>query len=261
MSPTKKSIIKFSLLGIGAYLFFLFATIPAGFVYGHWKENFGGDQVPVSLSSIDGSIWSGTVGKAVIKGNTFEKVNWDVSILTLLLGIMEVDFDLSVTDGFAKGTVGYSVFGGSYLNNIEAWVPLSQIENIISVGALKPAGALDVNLSNVKIDGGAVVSARGDLAWHGAEMTLFKPIGLGDLQVAVEPHEGGVKGVIKDQGGPLRADGILQLNPDKSYKFDGEFGTRGNQPDLHAALTTMGRFNRDGKVKVALEGNLAQFGM
>jgi len=260
MTLTNKSTLKFVFVGLVAYVFFLVATVPAAFVYGEWKKSSGGNRVPVSLSNIEGSLWSGTIGKAVIKGNTFEHVNWDVSVLTLLLGIMEVDFDLAVTDGFAKGTVGYSVFGGRYLNNIDAWMPLSQIENLINVGALKPAGALDVKLSNVKLDGNAIVSARGDIAWHGAAMTLFKQIGLGDIQFAFEPNEGGVKGVIKDQGGPLRADGILQLNPDKSYTFDGEFGIRGNQPDLQAALTTMGRFNSDGKVKVALKGNLAQFG-
>lgn len=260
MSPSTKSTLKLTVFGLLAYLFFLVATVPAGFVYGEWKKSFGGNKVPVSLSNIEGSLWAGSIGKAVVKGSTFEHVNWDVSVLTLLLGIMEVDFDLAVTDGFAKGTVGYSVFGGSYLNDIDAWLPLPEIEGLINLGALKPQGAIDVKLSNVKLDGDAVVSAQGDIAWHGAAMTLFKQLGLGDIQFTFEPYENGVKGVMKDQGGPLRADGILQLNPDKSYTFDGEFGTRGNQPDLHAALTTMGRFNRDGKVKVSLKGNLAQLG-
>ena len=260
MSPSAKSKLKFILLGISAYFLFLVATVPAGFVYGQWKQNFGGENVAVTLTDIDGTVWSGTIGKAVIKGSSFERVNWNVSVPTLLLGITEIEFDLAVTDGFAKGTVGYSIFGGSYLNDIDAWVPLTQIDNMINIGALRPAGALDLKLDNVKIDGDAIVSARGDIAWHGAAITLFKQIGLGDIQFAFEPNEGGIKGVVKDQGGPLKADGILQLNPDKSYTFDGEFGTRGNQPDLHAALTTMGRFNQEGKVKVSLKGNLAQFG-
>ena len=115
-------------------------------------------------------------------------------------------------------------------------------------------------MSNVKLDDNVVVSARGDVAWHGAEMTMLKKLVLGDLDIAFEPNEGGVKAVLSDQGGPLKAEGILQLNPDKSYEFNGAFGTRGNQKDLHAALTTMGRFDRDGKVKLSLKGNLEQFG-
>ncbi|MGD8639940.1 MAG: type II secretion system protein N, partial [Gammaproteobacteria bacterium] len=165
------------------------------------------------------------------------------------------------TDGYANGTLGYSFFGGSYVSRLEAWLPLKEVDQLINAAALRPGGALDVKLTNVKLNDSAVVSATGDVAWYSAEMTLLKKLSLGDLQVKFEPHEGGVKGVLSDQGGPLRAEGILQLNPDKSYEFDGAFGTRGNQPDLHAALTTMGRFDREGKVNVSLKGNLTQFGL
>ena len=261
MSPTVKSAIKYTLIGLVAYAVFLVVTMPAEVAYGYWKGKFGGEKVPVTLSDIEGTIWSGRIGDADIKGQQITSFTWDVSVLTLLLGIVESDVELKVTDGYAKGTVGYSLFGGSYLNRVEAWLPLPQIDQLINVAALRPGGALDIKVANLKLDNGAVVSATGDVAWYSAEMTLLKKLNLGDLQVNFEPHEGGVKGVLKDQGGPLLAEGILQLNPDKSYEFDGAFGTRGNQPDLHAALTTMGRFDRDGKVKVSLKGNLAQFGL
>jgi len=175
-------------------------------------------------------------------------------------GRLEMDVEFKVADGYGKGTLGYSFFGGTYFNNVEAWLPMSAIEQIANISAFKPGGALDIKLSNVKLDNNVVVSARGDVAWHGAEMTMLKPLVLGDLDIAFEPNEGGVKAVLTDQGGPLKAEGILQLNPDKSYEFNGAFGTRGNQKDLHAALTTMGRFDRDGKVKLSLKGNLEQFG-
>lgn len=259
MSPSLKTKIKYSLFIFITYIVFLFATMPAGVAYGFWKNSLG-KSVPVVLADIEGSIWSGKVGNAIIKGQQLSSFNWDINVLTMMLGILEMDFELDVTDGFAKGTAGYSIFGGAYLNNIEGWLPLSQLDRLLNIAAIKPGGALDVKLGNVRFEGNAVVSARGDVAWHSAEMTLFKKLSLGDLQVTFEPSEGGVKGVLSDQGGPLRADGILQLNPDKSYEFKGAFGTRGSQPDLHAALTTMGRFGRDGQVKVSLKGNLAQFG-
>ncbi|WP_455202002.1 type II secretion system protein N [Kaarinaea lacus] len=260
MSPAIKSSIKYTFIGLVAYTVFLFTTMPAGFAYSYWKQSFGGDKVPVTLNDIEGSVWSARVEKATIKGQQFNALTWNINVLTLLLGIMEMDVEFKVADGYGKGTVGYSFFGGSYFNNVEAWLPLSEIERLVNLSTFKPGGALDIKMSNVKLDDNVVVSARGDVAWHGAEMTMLKPLVLGDLDIAFEPNEGGVKAVLSDQGGPLKADGILQLNPDKSYEFNGEFGTRGDQKDLHAALTTMGRFNRDGKVKVSLKGNLEQFG-
>ncbi|WP_455206620.1 type II secretion system protein N [Kaarinaea lacus] len=260
MAPAIKSTLKYSAFGIIAYLVFLVVTMPAGFAYGYWKTAFGGENVPVALNDISGSVWSGRVGTATINGQQFGALTWDINFFTLLLGIVEMDVEFKVTDGYGKGTMGYSFFGSAYLNNFEAWLPLSEIENIINVAALKPGGALDIKLSNVKLDNNTVVSARGDVAWHGAELTLLKKLVLGDLDVAFEPHEGGVKGILADQGGPLSAEGILQLSPDKSYEFNGAFSTRGNNPDLQNALRTMGRFDSNGKVKVSLKGNLEQFG-
>lgn len=235
--------------------------MPAGFAFGYWKKMFGGDTVPITLQDISGSVWSGKIGKAIVNGQQLTTFTWDINLVTLLLGILEMDVEFKVTDGYGKGTVGYSFFGGAYFNNVEAWLPLSEVENIIKVATFKPGGALDVKLSNVKLDNNTIVSARGDVAWHSAELTLLKTMVLGDLDVAFEPNEGGVKGVLSDQGGPLSADGILQLNPDRSYEFNGAFGVRGNNPDLQNALRTMGRIDRDGKVNVSLKGTLDQFGL
>jgi len=261
MSPNVKTNLKYTLLILSCYLVFLLATLPAHVAYSLWKQGSANSRAPVQLYDIDGSVWSGKIGKAIIKGQKITAFNWNVNISSLLLGMMEFDFELTVQDGFAKGTAGYSMLGSSSLSNVEAWLPLSQIESLINLAALKPGGALDIKLANLKLGSDkAVLTARGDIAWHGAEMTMFKKLSLGDLQVTFEPNAEGVKGVLSDQGGPLTAEGLLQLSPDKSYTFTGSFGLRGEQPDLQAALTTMGRFDRDGKVKVSLKGNLTQFG-
>jgi general secretion pathway protein N len=261
MSPNIKNQLKYGLLILFCYLFFLLSTLPAGVVYNLWKRQAANAKAPVELFDIDGSVWSGRIGRAVIQGHKFNAFKWDVHLTSLIAGMLEMDFDLNVPDGFAKGTAGYSLFGSVNLSNIEAWLPLAQIDSFIKLSALKPGGALDIKLSKLKFTSDhGLVSAQGDIAWHSAEMTLFKKVNLGDLQVTFEPNQDGIKGVLNDQGGPLRADGVLQLSPDKSYTFNGSFGLRGDQPDLQAALTTMGRFDRDGKVNVSLKGNLAQFG-
>jgi len=261
MSPKLKINLKYASLIFLCYVVFLIATLPASVAYNVWVHMSANPRTPIQLFDIDGSVWSGQIGKATIKGQNINSIRWDVNLSALVLGILEADFELAVPDGFAKGTAGYSLLGNLYFNNVEAWLPLPHIDNLINLAALKPGGAVDIKLANVKITSDkAIISARGDIAWHSAEMTMFKKIGIGDLQIKFEPNDEGVKGVISDQGGPLRAEGLLQLKPDKSYAFNGAFGIRGEQPDLQAALTTMGRFDRDGKVKVSLKGNLAQFG-
>ena len=88
MSPAIKSSIKYSLFGLIAYVVFLLATMPAGFAYGYWKKSFGGDKVPVALNDIEGSVWSARADKAVIKGQQFNALTWNINFLTLLLGIL-----------------------------------------------------------------------------------------------------------------------------------------------------------------------------
>jgi len=260
MSPAVKSGLKLSLVGFIAFVVFLVATLPANVAYSYWKSMRGAD-VPVVLKDVEGSIWSGRVGKASVMGQPFQAVTWDANAYTLLLGILELNFEFKVPDGYAKGIVGHSFFGGTYLSDIEAWLPLREVKNLFNIDALRPAGNLDIQLSTVKIDKNTIVSAKGDLAWHSAEMTLLKKLNLGDLQVTLEPSDEGIKGVLADQGGPLIADGILQLNRDNSYQFNGEFAARGNQPDLANALRTMGRPDREGKVKVTQSGNLSALGI
>ncbi|HEY5604676.1 MAG TPA: type II secretion system protein N [Gammaproteobacteria bacterium] len=261
MSPAIKSAIKYSAFGGIAYLVFLLSTMPAAFAYGYWKTMFGGDEVPLTVSDLSGSVWSGQAAKATLNGRQLNALTWDINSLSLLLGIVEMNFEFKVTDGYGKGVMGFGIFGGAYLNNVEAWLPLSEIEGLIKAAVFKPGGALDIKLSNVKLDNNTLVSAKGDIAWHGAELTVLKKLVLGDLDVALEPHEGGVRGVLSDQGGPLTAEGVLQLSADRSYEFTGAFGTRGTNPDLQNALRTMGRAERDGKIKVSLKGNLEQFGL
>ena len=259
MSPTVKTNLKYALFGFLAYIVFLVSNLPADFVYAQWKNHFG-SEVPVKLVQLEGSVWSGSAGKAIVNGQSFDSLTWSMNFLTLLLGIIELDWEFKVKDGYAKGVTGMSLLGGTYFHDVEAWLPLSQLQKLLKVEALRPGGAIDVKLANLKIEDQSIVTAQGDLAWHGAEMTLLGKVELGDLQVALEPAEEGIKGVLSDQGGALQAEGIFTLKPDRSYEFTGAFGARSQSAELLQALSSLGPPGRDGKFKVSRSGNLDQLG-
>ena len=264
MSPSKKKAIKYTLFGIVAYLFFIVINMPAQFVYGAWKRWLGQD-VPVKVSEIKGSIWKGRVGVASIDGQMLESLSYKLNPYTLLLGIAELDWEVKIKDGYAKGIMGYGIFGSTYFKNIEGWLPLSQLQ-VKALGggnaaqffrSARPGGDLDIALSSLKLEDNRVVAASGDLTWHTAEITLLKKLSLGDLKIKFEPTDQGIKGILSDQGGPLRAEGVLVLNADNTYEFNGAFGTRGLQPDLLNALVPLGKRGSDGKIKVSQKGQLA----
>lgn len=255
----KKTWIKFFFLGLFLYLLFFTATMPAHFAYGNWKKYLG-KQAPVQISEIHGSIWSGKTGEALINGQQVQSIQWDMSVFSLLLGVIELRWEAKVKDGFAKGVAGYSIFGNIYLNNVEAWLPLAQVDRLLRLDYLRPAGELDLAISKLRIEDAAVVALDGDLTWHNAQMSLLNTLELGGVHVKFESVAEGVKGVLSDQGGALQAEGVLMLMPNKDFEFNGAFGTRGSAAQLQQALNTMGRRGRDGKVNVSQKGNLANFG-
>ncbi len=50
-----KSALRYLVLGVVAYLFFLVATLPANFAYRHLADRLK----PTVLASLSGTIWSG----------------------------------------------------------------------------------------------------------------------------------------------------------------------------------------------------------
>ena len=135
---------------------------------------------------------------------------------------------------------------------------------MVNLKALQPSGSLNLNLNNVKWTGESLASAEGRIVWRGAEINLLKPVELGDLTLTLETSNDEVRGVIKDSGGPLSAEGVVTLAEDGRYKVNGAFATRGNNPDskeLENALRSMGKPGADGKVKVTHSGTLSKLGL
>lgn len=253
--------IRYILLGTLFYLVSLVVTLPANLSYGFWKENLG-QAANVSLSGIEGSLWSGRAAQAVIQGQRFHPLEWSLKPLSLLWGQLEVAVEFTVEDGFGKGRGGYSLLSGYYIKDVEAWLPLTTIARFVDLAALRPGGKLNINLKNLQSDGATVTAAEGSLAWLDAEITLFQPVELGNYDFVLTQEKDQVVGVLSDKGGPIEASGQLILKRDGEYIFDGLLAVRdASRNDLQQALQSMGRPDRSGKTKLLQKGNINQLGI
>lgn len=253
--------IRYILFAFVVYVVFLFMTFPANTVYAYWKETMG-EEVPFSASQLDGSIWSGKAIEVRVGTKQVKSVSWQFHPFKLFLGRVELGWEFEVDDGYGKGVIGRRLMGDLYLNDVEAWVPMSEISQMANLQVLRPAGSLSVNMQQISLNQQSLTAAIGNIEWNSAELTLLSAISLGDLQIRFEPADDGVKGVLSDQGGPLQADGLLTLSNDGKYTFTGVFAARDpQQTDLKNALQSLGRAGADGKHKITRSGELSQLGL
>jgi len=252
---------RYLVYGTLFYLMFLFATLPADVSYAYWKKNWG-QREQIVLSGLKGSVWSGSVSQAMIKGQRFQELQWHFKPLSLFLGKVEADLEFTVPDGFGKGRLGYSVLSGIYAKDVEAWIPLPVIARFVNLAALRPGGKLNINLQAFNYQQGSVHEAVGTLAWLDAEISFFQPVALGNFQLDLSSGDDGVIGDLKDKGGPLQAEAKLLLSATGDYSVDGEILLRDkSRNDLAQALQSMGRANAKGAIPLKQKGNLSQLGL
>lgn len=250
--------LRYIFLALFLYLVFLLATLPAQHVYTYWKQYLG-KQTPVMLTDVEGTLWSGRAGESRLGPQIVKAVQWRFHPLSLLLGRLELDWEVTVADGYTKGIAGINVMGLLYLKQLEGLVPMDYLAKAAKMEALRPAGSMGINLDRLEFKDQSIMSVNGNLAWHGAEVTLLKPMRLGDFKVKLETDSEGIKGILSDAGGPLQAEGLLSLDAEGGYQFNGTLMVRDpSQTDLANALRSLGRPDSSGKYKIKQSGKLSQ---
>ncbi|MCK4587424.1 MAG: type II secretion system protein N [Gammaproteobacteria bacterium] len=262
--------VRFIALGFLVYIIFLILNFPADRAYAYWKSSDSSSSNTSSsfaLTGISGSVWSGKANVAAIKGTRFENVEWTLRPWVLLFGEVGLSWRFRDSDsqGSRKGSYGQGVTslgldGSISFSSLEAQVPVSMVASMANMKALQPSGSISLNLQDVEWNGESLVSAEGRVIWRGAGVNLLKPVSLGDLTLTLETSNDEVKGVIADSGGPLSAEGLITVEEDGRYQFNGAFAAR-NDKGLENALRSMGRPGADGKVKINYSGNLVKLGL
>jgi len=122
---------------------------------------------------------------------------------------------------------------------------------------VRPGGRVELELEELVLEGGRPLSVRGRLSWEEAALTGDGPA-LGALRLNLRTEAPGkIKGVLRDGGGPVRVDGILELSGEGNYRLTGTLvaGPKAS-PEITQALQFIGRPTGDGKRAISFSGRM-----
>jgi general secretion pathway protein N len=247
---------SFLIIGLGAYLIFLLAEIPAQHIMG-WALADNG-KLPFSYASINGSLWRGKMEAINYQGITINKLKWRFTPSSLLLG--RVGFNIEVKRMKHKIDVNVArTFGGDLLlKSIEGSLPASMIAKMAKLNQIDVDGDVEFTMDHLAFEAKRIASAEGEIKW--LNPVLLRPFSLkeGDLKADVTTDDNGNINIkINDLGGGTSVDGELSLNTEGNYSLNGSIkpGAKSDS-GLGNALKAVAKSQPDGSYRISFSGSL-----
>jgi len=254
----KRRWLAWLIIGLLAYGLFLISLLPAGLVWEQVRER-GMTPVGVELHGISGTLWNGGAGQLHMPGGlVLSDLRWRVTPGSLFTARLGWDLQATPPGGRAAGHLALGVSTIQF-RDVRGDLPATLAITPFLTWPVSLDGRLVLDLSHYRADyQGHVREARGVLGWIDAAAGLPEALPLGDLRAEIiDDGEGGLRLDVRDQGGPLIAEGVVQLSVAGVYQVDGVAGTRDDaHPNIAQALRMIGNPGRDGRVSVRISGSL-----
>ena len=240
-------------LGVVAYTAFVVWTFPADRAL-----SVGRNMLPdVYFQNVSGTLWNGRAGRMKVSDQNFERVSWNIRLLPLLFGRLNIDFGFDGAGRSGEGVVSLGLMGGLSLKNVKATVPVADVDQYLGLGPVRLSGMFDLDLRRARIEDNMLSSAEGVVRWQNARVVSPMAQELGGFLMELSPDENGVVGQLKDDGGNVQLDGMVHLDPTGEYTFNGTIAARGDsRSPLARAMSTFGRPGPDGQVSIEYAGNV-----
>lgn len=243
-------------LGVGAYVAFALAKFPAP-VAVQWF-------VPgnVSVSGIQGTLWSGSASAMSVDGFALRDVRWRVRPLQLLLGRVDAALEARLPEGFISSDVVASPSSIRF-ENLRGGASLPSLTPVLPVRGMR--GQASLELESLEIEGDWPTRVVGELRVTGLEVAPLvsngrqQLVALGDYTVTfadAPPRELAARFV--DNGGPLEVGGTVTVDASRSYTLDALIEARaGADEQLVQGLAIMtAEPDAEGRRRLTLTGSL-----
>lgn len=252
-----KRFLGYGLLGLLAFLLFLLLRAPAGLVVGLFDERLPG----LNVQAVDGTVLNGSAWGVSWRDTPIGKLNWNWRPFALLSGWLEFRLDTDDPDAKLMGNVAIRWDRQLRFRDFSGRLPLAKLSELAGQPTPPLRGVVEFDLRELKLNtAGLPQSAAGVVHLLNLHIMLGQPLNLGDFVVQLSPATPeGFQGVIKDNNAPLDLAGILNVSPDRRYRFSGSAAVRdaGNQA-LRQMLNLLGPPGGDGRWKLDFSGTLAR---
>jgi general secretion pathway protein N len=237
------------ILAITGFVLVLIALLPARWI---------GPLLPHAMhcQQLDGSAWRGSCSGLTTANGALGDLSWDLHVLQLLRGRLELRLDLTNQDNYVRGVLGMGLGGALHGRDVTLDLPLTS-----ALLSSFPAGAharLSGKLSRFDWNGKFLEVLQGEVEI----LDFVNPQGqaFGSYQAVFAPdaNAGGSTtptGVVHDLGGPLALDATLQFTRDPGYLLQGQVAARPSAPAEFAdELKYLGSPDASGRRPFSLSG-------
>lgn len=244
-------------LGLLAYLIFLIARFPAATAYALSQEHTALGTA-VSLSGLEGTVWSGRAEELVAEGMSLGRVDWELNPWSVLRARADVDWRMYGERHAGEGRAIVGPGGEVSLQGMRGNMRAEQFTPFFANLPLRLTGDVQVQVEDLRVEPGERFAALGELHWQEAALTAPQPMQLGSLRIKSVPTEdGGSRLNVSDTGGPLAIQGVIQVGPDGTYRTSLTMSARASaDKGLASALGFFGPRDRSGRVRVSQTGRI-----
>lgn len=240
-------------LGVGAFVIFALATLPANIVLSR-LESAG-----IHAGGVSGTIWNGRAQVLQLQGVNIGSVEWKLHALALFTAHANADVKVTRADGFAQTQLSASPGGTIRLQALAASLPLSALPASTLPGGW--TGTLNGRIADLTLDNGWPTRVDGTLDVMDLTGPARRPANMGSYRVVFDPAASTaevLRGAVTDAGdGPLQISGNVELKSDHSYVVDALVATRPNAPrDLVSSLEYLGPPDAQGRRQFSMAGTM-----
>lgn len=262
MAKLNKQVRNYILIGIGCYLVFLLVSLPAGILANYVLPSIDATK-KINLQNVQGTVWRGKSLQARVQNFKLGKLDWDLSVWSLLLGKIRLDVGVSDDQHKGSGDIAIGLGGSLDLEDVDFRFPAETLMPLFYGFPIAINGNVLGRINSAELEPGEILKADGRVIWQGAGLTAPQNMDLGDFVVQMKPQNTGTHLIIKDQNSPVKTDLVIEINGNGQYHVKGSLAARDSRrQDISAALRLLptmgwsGRTDQDGKFQFNHKGKL-----